>query len=165
MNMFNMNIPGMEDILRQLQSMNLDKVNDGTMIDGENLSIWDKLNKSVSDPNVIRAMGQLAAGLGSGQNFAQASGTAAEPTARNVAAPKAGSKLSTPEDFTQQLIQAIQNGDFFTPKGEAGPTAATINQDGVTLKLDRAKPKQKSLFGTDPPLEAELGGVDLRGFY
>ena len=165
MNMLNMNIPGMEDILKQLQGMNLDKVNAGTMPDGENLSIWDKLNKSVSDPNVIRAMGQLAAGLGSGQNFAQASGTAADTTARNIAAQKAGSKLSTPEDFTQQLIQAIQSGDFFTPAGETGPRKATIDQNGVTLSLDRPKPKQKSPFGTDPPLEAELGGVDLRGFY
>jgi hypothetical protein len=162
MKMFN--IPGSNDILQQLLAMNIDRV-PAEMPVVEEPSIYDKLNKAVSNPNTIRAMGQLAAGLGSGQNFAQASGAAADMTARNVAAQKAGSKLSTPEDFTQQLIKAIQSGNFFTPKGEAGPTNATINQDGVTLKLDRVKPAQKSPFGTDLPLEADTGGVDLRGFY
>lgn len=159
------NIPGSNDILQKLMALNIDKVPTENFPVEEEMSFYDKLNKAVSNPNTIRAFAQLAQSLGQGKNFAEASGGAADMTARNIASQKAGSKASQQNLDMEQIIKAIQGGDFFTPKGEAGPTAVTINQDGMTLKLDRTKPAQKSPFETDMPLEADTGGVDLRGFY
>ena len=124
-------------------------------------TIYDRLDKIVRDRNNQMTMGQFASALGSGKNFAQASGDAAYSNARRVGVQEAGSKASqqngqSEEELLEQIKALI---DDKSSQGQISDNYPTMHQELPDLEaLPGAVSNNMMSQETDPVLQSLLGG-------
>lgn len=100
----------------------------------------------LSDPNFLKYVGNVGAGIGSGQNFAQAVG--GQNLAQQIEGP-------ANQDVAQQIFAALSGK--VTPQGQDGPTNLTLkkNADKTTVSFDEESSKNKNTFGQSVPVEIQ----------
>jgi len=154
--------------LDAIKNMQVPQVADVSNVPLPEPSIMERISGIFEDPNSIRAIGEMGAGLSSGQGFGQAAGTAASMNERRKASQKAGAQASqTDQDLYQMVLKSIADGSLLSPKDDnKGFDSVNVGTDGLTLKLSNTPKSPLAGQLTDKPLESDLGsgGLDLRNF-
>lgn len=122
---------------------------------------------ALSDPNVIRALGELGARVGGRDSVGEMLGTTGSELERRKAVQKAGAQQSQRQaTFQDRLINALSAGTLLSPtEDNAAPDSVTLTGDGGATINFKNTPQKVGFAGEQAPLEASRRVNNLPDFF